>query len=104
MKSFIITAILMALTIGILFGLMFTMSLSGIKRAVVTLLIALSLGSIISGLIVGEAKSDANAWNDGVCPECSEPWHLVNVEHLRHGDVLAYYTCDKCQKVIELHG
>lgn len=104
MGDFIITAIIIALTVGVFFGLMFTSSMQGFRRCIATIVIALIIGMIISVLIVGQAHGDIERWNNGVCPNCGEPWRLVSVQHLRSGDTACYYTCDKCQRTIELHG
>lgn len=73
---FIVTSLFFAVFVGIWFGLMFTTELEGICKIIVTTIIALVIGCIISLIYCRQEKE----WNNGYCKECGEKWELFDVE------------------------
>ena len=104
MTMFIITAIVMTLTIGLFVGGMFT---SGMKnsavRLTVTLIVASIIGTGIAGLFALETKMDEEQYNEGVCVYCDGNYKLTSVDHLKNGGELYYYSCNNCGDVIRTH-
>lgn len=99
---FVFLAIVFTVVIGLFLGCMFTTSMKGWKRGLVTLIIAVCIGCGISAMFCAERNSDVKAWNNGSC-ECGGEWKFSNVEHLRNSGNLYYWYCEGCGRVIELH-
>ena len=102
MKMFVFLAILFTLIIGLFFGYMFTTSMKGWKRVLVTFVIAVCVGCSMSVMFCIERNSDVKAWNNGYC-ECGCEWTFSNAEHLRNSGDFYYWYCKDCGKVIKLH-
>jgi hypothetical protein len=102
MIGFIILGAGLSATIGLFIGLLFTADIKSWSKWIATILIALVVGFLIAGLIVGEAKGDEAVWNDGHC-ECGGEWDFTNAEHLRNGGNLYYYVCKDCGDLIRTH-
>ena len=102
MKMFLFLTILFTLIIGLFFGYMFTASMKGWKRVLVTLVIAVCVGCSMSAMFCIERNSDVKAWNNGYC-ECGCEWTFGNAEHLRNSGDFYYWYCEDCGKVIKLH-
>jgi hypothetical protein len=49
-----------------------------------------------------EDQQDKETWNGGYCPNCNIEWTLINVQQYK-GEYDYYWTCENCNKVIELH-
>ena len=100
---FIITAVLMTITVGLFIALL---TPNGIKkiapRVIAIILVSSMIGCGIAGLFWMEYKNDEQSWNGGLCP-CGEEWRLVNVEHTKNGSDFYYYTCDECNNTIRTH-
>lgn len=97
---FIITAIIMTITIGLFIALITTNEIKKIAtRVIAIILISSMVGCGIAGLFWLGHKFDEQSWNGGLCP-CGEKWRLVNVEHKKNGGDLYYYTCDECNNTI----
>ena len=99
---FVFLAIIFTMVIGLFFGCMFTTSMEGWKRVLVTLVIAVCVGCSMSAMFCAERNSDVKAWNNGYC-ECGCEWTFSNVEHLRNSGEVYYWFCEDCGKVIKLH-
>ena len=99
---FVFLAIFFTVIIGLFFGYMFTTSMKGWKRVLVTLVIAVCIGCGISTVFCVERNNDIKAWNNGSC-ECGGKWTFSNVEHLKNSGNLYYWYCEDCGRVIELH-
>lgn len=100
---FVVTGLLMSITVGGFMSLMFTSGMKdGWKKAVVAIIVSLAIGFGISGLFVLERKGDERAWNNGHC-HCGTEWELINVEHLKNSGELYYYGCDDCGAMIRTH-
>ena len=99
---FVFLAIIFTAVVGSFLGCMLTSSMSGWKRGLAAVVIAVCVGCGISAMFCAERNSDAKAWNNGSC-ECGCEWTFSNVEHLRNSDNLYYWYCEDCGKVIELH-
>lgn len=100
---FIFVAVIMTITAGVFFGLMFTSGMkSGWKKTVFTIIIAMLIGCGISGGLCLEHMGDVANWNNGHCA-CGNEWTFTNAEHTRNGSDLYYYYCDDCGEIIRLH-
>lgn len=103
MTIFVIVGVLMTITAGVFFSLMFTSGMkSGLKKNIVSIILAVAIGLGISGLLCLEHAGDVANWNNGYC-ECGGEWKLIDVEHLRNSGELYYHGCDTCGYVIKLH-
>jgi hypothetical protein len=99
---FVFLAIVFTVVVGLFIGCMFTTSMNGWKRGLVTLAIAVCVGCGISAMFCAERNSDVKAWNNGSC-ECGGTWEFSNAEHLRNSGNFYYWYCEDCGRVIELH-
>ena len=103
MTVFIITGLLMTVSVGGFMSLIFTSGMkSGCKKVIVATIISLVIGFGISGLFALERRGDEIAWNNGNC-ECGGEWHLFDIEHLKNSGKLYYYECENCFDVIRTH-
>lgn len=99
---FIVLAIIFTVIVGLFLGCMLTSSMSGWKRGLAAVVIAVCVGCGISAMFCIERNGDVKVWNNGSC-ECGCEWTFSNVEHLRNSDNLYYWYCEDCGRVIELH-
>ena len=99
---FVFLAIVFTVVVGLFLGCIFTTSMSGWKRGLAAVVIAVCVGCGISAMFCAERNSDVKAWNNGSC-ECGSEWKFSNADHLRNGGNLYYWYCEDCGKVIELH-
>lgn len=105
MKEFILLSLLFTVSIGWLFGLMFSGGVSDkkpIKRTIVGVITALLVGCVLSGGITLEKHRNEKIWNNGRCNDCNIEWSLVNIQHSVKGTIY-YYQCENCKKIIEIH-
>ena len=103
MKIFIILAIIFGVVVGGFFGLMFSSSSKGWRKAIIMIITMVITGCLLSGMFWVEQAGDAYSWNDGVCPNCNVEWTFSNADHLRNSGTLYYWSCLNCGRVIELH-
>lgn len=103
MVGFILTAVVMTITVGAFMAMMFTSGMKDDwKRVVVSIILAIAIGCGIAGMFALEQKGDEIVWNNGTC-ECGGEWDLVNVEHIKNGGNRYYWNCEDCGHVIETH-
>jgi hypothetical protein len=76
--------------------------MEGVKRVITTILVSLICGYGICGLLFLEKKADETVWNEGYC-NCGGKWELNDIEHIKNGGDLYYYTCDNCNSLIRTH-
>lgn len=101
MTGFILAGLVMTVTIGAFVGLIFTSGVEfSLKKWVAIVLIALTVGYGIAGLLVLETAMDEDKWNDGHC-ECGGEWDLINVNYVKKRGNIYYYECVKCNNVID---
>ena len=100
---FLFTAVVLTLTVGLFLALILTSNMKKwFPRVLAVALISSMFGTGIAGLFWMERKGDEQSWNGGICP-CGEEWRLVNVDHVKNGGDLYYYTCDECNSTIRTH-
>ena len=103
MGIFIITGILMTITVGIFIGLILTAGVENVvKRIIITALASLIVGFGIAGAFALERLGDESVWNEGYC-ECGCEWKLLNIQHIKNGGDNYYYACDDCGDSIMTH-
>ena len=73
---------------------------SAFARWVVGILVALAFGLFLTGVMWGEAKMDADAYNGGVCSICEGDYDFRGGSEYR-GSHTYYYTCKDCGHTIE---
>ncbi len=64
-------------------------------RAIVTIIIALVIGAMITSISFLEYRYDEKTWNNGYC-ECGGNWRLVDVVHYKNSGNKYYYECEDC--------
>lgn len=106
--KFILIAVSMSLTVGGFMSLcivgIFAEDSKSVVKWIVGIILAVAIGCGISGLLVLQTKGDNEAWNNGYCTECNEPYRFVNAVHHRNSGDEYYYTCDNCGHTIVVHG
>lgn len=105
--EFILVAIFMSLTVGGFMALcivgIFTENSKPIVKWIVGTILAVAIGCSISGLFVLQNKNDTEAWNNGYCTECGNPYKFTSAVHHKNSDDEYYYTCDNCGNTIVVH-
>lgn len=75
-------------------------SKSALTRWAVGILVALAFGFFLTGVMWGEAKMDADAYNGGICSICEGDYDFRGGSEYR-GSHTYYYTCEDCGHTIE---
>lgn len=75
-----------------------------VVKWIMGIIIAVAIGCGVSGLVTLQNKGDDEAWNNGYCTECNEPYKFTSTVHHKNGDDEYYYTCDNCGHTIVIHG
>lgn len=102
MLGFIVVWLLLSVTVGAFFGLLFTYPLSTVKsRLIVGVPVAMVVGALITAMLIGEITLNEKTWNGGY-HTCGGAWRFVNGVHLRNAGNCYYYECEDCGHVIEL--
>ena len=106
-KEFILLAVCMTLIVGTFMSLFITNLIAEnahpvIKR-IVGVIIAITIGCAIGGMLTLENKNNDNAWNNGYCIECNEPYRFVGATYHKNGIDEYYYTCDNCGHTISIN-
>lgn len=105
--EFILVSAFMSLTVGGFMALCIVNTIAEDGKPVVKwmvgIILAIAIGCGISGLITLQNKGDDEAWNNGYCTECNEPYRFVNVVYHKSSDDEYYYTCDDCGHTIIIH-
>lgn len=103
---FIVTGICMTFIAGLFMSICIvntTEMREGWKKNLVTILLALTIGFGIGGLLTLEHIADEESWNNGHCV-CGGEWELIDVEKgYRNGSTTYYYSCEECEDVISTH-
>lgn len=105
--EFILTSILMSLTVGSYMAIFIVNIIAEnskpIVKWIIGIILAVAIGCGVGGLITLQNKDDDEAWNNGYCTECNKPYKFTNAVHHRNSDDEYYYTCDNCGHTIILH-
>lgn len=105
--EFIFAAVFMTLAVGIFMGLIIVNTIAENAKPVVKwilgAIIAIAIGCAIGGMLTLESKGDDEAWNNGYCTECNEPYRFANAVHHKNSGDEYYYTCDNCGHTIKTH-
>lgn len=105
--EFILTSILMSLTVGSYMTIFIVNIIAEnskpIVKWIIGIILAVAIGCGVGGLITLQNKGDDEAWNNGYCTECNEPYKFTSTVHHRNSDDEYYYTCDNCGHTIILH-
>lgn len=106
--EFIIMAVLFSMTVGGFMAMCIVNIIAEdgkpVVKWIVGIILAITIGCGISGLVTLQNKGDDEAWNNGYCTECNEPYRFANAVHHKNGDDEYYYTCDNCGHTIVIHG
>ena len=106
--EFVFASIFMGITVGAFMGLiavnMFAEYAHPVVKWILGIIVALAVGCAIGGMLTLESKGDDEAWNNGYCTECNEPYRFANAVHHKNSGDEYYYTCDNCGHTIVLHG
>ncbi len=73
---------------------------SAFARCAVGILVALAFGFFLTGVMWGEAKMDADAYNNGICSLCEGNYDFRGGSEYRSSHTY-YYTCEDCGHTIE---
>lgn len=100
---FVVTGLIMSVSVGGFMSLILTSSMrDGWKKVVVAIIISLAIGFGLSGLFALEEKANVMTWNNGHCTECNGKWHLVDVvKSGKNGGSRYYWECENCYNVID---
>lgn len=105
--EFILVSIFMGLIVGGFMAMCIVNTIAEnskpIVKWIIGIILAVAIGCGIGGLITLQSKGDDEAWNNGYCTECNEPYRFANKVHHRNGDDEYYYTCDNCGHTIVTH-
>lgn len=99
MNTFIIYLIVLTPTVGLFIATIITISLKGWKRFIITIILAVIIGTIFSGGFALEATYNFDIWNDGYCT-CGGIWEFKNASRYRNKTTY-YWECDTCKTIIE---
>lgn len=102
--EFILMAVAMSLIVGGFMALCIMENCNQVAKWIVGIILAVTIGCGISGLATLQMKGDDEAWNNGYCTECNEPYRFANAVHHKNSDDEYYYTCDNCGHTIVIHG
>lgn len=106
--EFILMAVAMSVIVGGFMALCIVNTImencNQVAKWIVGIILAVAIGCGISGLATLQMKGDDEAWNNGYCTECNEPYRFANAVHHKNSDDEYYYTCDNCGHTIVIHG
>lgn len=106
--EFIIMAVLFSLVLGGFMAMCIVNTIAENSKPVVKwimgIIIAVTIGCGVSGLVTLQNKGDDEAWNNGYCTEDNQPYKFTSTVHHKNGDDEYYYTCDNCGHTIIIHG
>ena len=57
-----------------------------VVKWIIGIILAVAIGCGIGGLLTLQSKDDNEAWNNGYCTECNEPYRFANKVHHKSGD------------------
>lgn len=101
MLEFLFLSLGLSVFLGGFFGLVATVNMRGIGRAIVATIIALMVGFSIGGIMHRHNIEKEERWNGGVCPKCGQEWTFANANHVKNQGTTYYWKCDNCQIIIE---
>lgn len=105
--EFILVSIFMSLTAGGFVAMCIVNIIAEdskpIVKWIIGIILAVAIGCGIGGLFTLQSKDDDEAWNNGYCTECNEPYRFTNKVHYKNSGDEYYYTCDNCGHTIATH-
>ncbi len=104
---YIVCGVLLTISVGAWFGLMFVSTFLENAHMLIKWLIGSIIAAVVGfGIIFGVACDDAKdkaLWNNGYCIECGSPYRFTNADYNnKTSQTTYYYSCDSCGKVIAL--
>lgn len=98
-----LTIVIIFSVFGSFFGLMATSSMrtkSKLLKSLVGIIVSLTFGFFVGGMLYLEEERDTDLWNNGYC-ECGNEWEFKNADKHKM-TTRYYYYCDECGEIIEL--
>ena len=93
---YVLGGMLIGATAGLFIGAAFTKPLSGVKRCVTMILIAIAFGIFWAFMSYTRHIGNEKLWNNGICVACGGKMEFISASHNY------YYKCNDCGNVIEL--
>ena len=100
--AYVLFGIFMSVTVGLFVAMIVTSSMEGIKQIITMILISGLIGAGLAFLLSSDHKAEDEAWNNGICTECSGDMELISVTATRSNNKTYYYKCNDCDNVITL--
>lgn len=105
--EFIITAVIMAITLGAFVALIVVENAMREKPPVIKWFVAfaimVTIGCLVGGGMVSDTKRDDELYNGGYCTKCGSPYRFAGVENHKSSGSEYYWTCDKCGNTISVY-
>ena len=107
MVEFISVSVFMSLIVGGFMAMCIVNTIvensKPVVKWIIGIILAVAIGCGIGGLFTLQSKGDNEAWNNGYCTECNEPYKFANKVYHKSGDNEYCYTCDNCGHTIVIH-
>ena len=100
--AYVLFGIFMSVTVGLFVAMMVTSSMEGIKQIITMILISGLIGAGFAFLLSSDHKAEDEAWNNGICTECSGDMEFISVTATKSNNKTYYYKCNDCDNVITL--